>query len=657
MVIRVVELALETGAVAGRVTRVPRVSQSPGEEIMFSSPTPTPTPTPNPTLTSTSTSSTTSPPRSARRRGLSYLRSYTQHRLSSLASSSNDSSSPAAPSTGSEGFFPIATGLPPPTASSDDHPGLHAPNSTDPSDERLLPPNPLYNSLGTVHPSQPIPGDGTPATVVSTAIGGISRIMARHRATSSSASQPNQKSVSDTTNPTAANGLKDSSNDRAELPSIRLIPHQDPRSIRPSLTFPPMARTLPSEDSIIRVGRYSERDAAPNPPPNVPSAAPVGFKSKVVSRKHCEFWCSNGQWFVKDVKSSSGTFLNHIRLSQPSVESRPYPVKDGDVIQLGIDFRGGEEMIFRCVKIRVECNRGWQKALNTFNVATHKRLIGKTAQKVDADTTTAHSSECAICLMSIAPCQALFVAPCSHVWHYKCIRPILNDHKTFPSFLCPNCRAVADLEADVDDPDAMDDWEDDEASNGSEVDGKKAPTTNGTSPDTAQQEIDQEDSSLASMTTRQLSVRNGIDPPPDSIENTGVDAPPPSRAAMSPNTARANASNTAPNLLNRRNARGITPPQHIPLPGTAEEQSLNLPLLPDAYLRPMTPAQAFLGHGDFFSRDTIMGDAITPGSELGPMTPTNNAGPFVFDGSAGRDAVRQPARTMSEGPNGALSET
>ena len=166
---------------------------------------------------------------------------------------------------------------------------------------------------------------------------------------------------------TSGNGLPNlQGHTKDEMPTIRLIPHQDPRSNRPSLAFPPTTRTLPHEDCVIRVGRYSERDVMPNSSPNTPSAAPVGFKSKVVSRRHCEFWCSQGQWYIRDIKSSSGTFLNHIRLSQPSIESRPFPVNDGDVVQLGIDFRGGEEMIFRCVKIRVECNRGWQKTLNNY---------------------------------------------------------------------------------------------------------------------------------------------------------------------------------------------------------------------------------------------------------------------------------------------------
>lgn len=166
-------------------------------------------------------------------------------------------------------------------------------------------------------------------------------------------------------NQTNGNG-QEYPDEKSKPPTIRFFPHQELRQGRQSLTFAPVVRTLPNETAIIRVGRYSEREGIPVSNPTGPSDAPVGFKSKVVSRKHCEFSFLNGSWQIKDVSSSSGTFLNHIRLSQPNTESRLYPVKDGDIVQLGIDFRGGEEMIFRCVKIRIECNRSWQKRPNNF---------------------------------------------------------------------------------------------------------------------------------------------------------------------------------------------------------------------------------------------------------------------------------------------------
>jgi E3 ubiquitin-protein ligase DMA1/2 len=206
-------------------------------------------------------------------------------------------------------------------------------------------------------------------------------------------------------------------NEVGTLPSIRFSAYYDPRATRPSLSFASVTRTLPTGNEVIKVGRYSERDSQPPIPINMPSAAPVGFKSKVVSRRHCEFWYENGKWFIKDVKSSSGTFLNHIRLSPPATESKPYVVNDGDIVQLGIDFKGGEEMIFRCVKMRLELNRGWQSKLNTFkyvvlsfktlvvaadplfffrSMSTHKQL--RNLAGPDGNS----SQDCSICLNSIA---------------------------------------------------------------------------------------------------------------------------------------------------------------------------------------------------------------------------------------------------------------
>lgn len=54
--------------------------------------------------------------------------------------------------------------------------------------------------------------------------------------------------------------------------------------------------------------------------------------------------------------------------------------------------------------------------------------------------------ECCICLYALAPFQALFVAPCSHTFHFKCIRPLLE---SYPGFQCPICRTYSDLEASV----------------------------------------------------------------------------------------------------------------------------------------------------------------------------------------------------------------
>ncbi|KAG8771602.1 hypothetical protein FRC12_003514 [Ceratobasidium sp. 428] len=56
-------------------------------------------------------------------------------------------------------------------------------------------------------------------------------------------------------------------------------------------------------------------------------------------------------------------------------------------------------------------------------------------------------ADCCICLFPVAILQSLFIAPCSHCFHYKCIRPLLEQHH--PGFSCPLCRTFADLEEDV----------------------------------------------------------------------------------------------------------------------------------------------------------------------------------------------------------------
>ena len=312
---------------------------------------------PSPTLvTSPSQALPTAPSRSSRLRGLNYLRRNTQTHVSSHSQQHSTSSTEPTP-------------RPDNISRSISNPIHIIPTNEDPAPSQSVTEGVLAGGVpsndkkrdnltrrqaGSTSNSQAVAIDVTGAQSIRTA----SRAMRPSNASQSA--QNNAEPLASSSASKVAGYPQD------QMPTIRFLPVVEHHSSRPSLLFKTTSRTLPHEQCVIRVGRYSERDANQDPPSNAPSAAPVGFKSKVVSRKHCEFWCSGGQWYIKDVKSSSGTFLNHIRLSQPSAESKPFPVNDGDLVQLGIDFRGGEEMIFRCVKIRIECNRAWQKAPNNF---------------------------------------------------------------------------------------------------------------------------------------------------------------------------------------------------------------------------------------------------------------------------------------------------
>ncbi|KAG5644431.1 hypothetical protein DXG03_008526 [Asterophora parasitica] len=231
---------------------------------------------------------------------------------------------------------------------------------------------------------------------------------------------------------------------------IRLVPHIDSRR---TLRFDAITRDLKDGDPALRIGRFTDRSGLGLAAVNALGTNRLAFKSKVVSRAHAEIWVEGpGRFFIKDTKSSSGTFLNHVRLSPANTESKPFLMKDGDVLQLGVDYQGGAEDIYKSVKIRVELGREWQAGANAFNTNTLKIL--KTLSAPAKPTPTAISKpasssipDCCICLFGVTIRQALFIAPCSHTFHYKCIRPLLETHH--PAFSCPLCRTFADLEEDV----------------------------------------------------------------------------------------------------------------------------------------------------------------------------------------------------------------
>ncbi|KAI9003481.1 hypothetical protein DFJ74DRAFT_626270 [Hyaloraphidium curvatum] len=235
---------------------------------------------------------------------------------------------------------------------------------------------------------------------------------------------------------------------------VTLFPFVDPsRSAKPVM-FDPIVRTV-GNGSRITIGRRVEpkgedgKRREDGPFVTVEDGF-IGYKSKVVSRSHAEIWVKDGQLYFKDIGSSSGTFLNRMRLSPSGRESRPYPLKDSDVIQLGVDYQNRPEDIYKAIVMRVLVQHpdGTKKQVNPVKLhAALKSLIAAASPLTNRSDDPASTVDCAICLNCIAPFQALFLAPCSHCFHFKCIKPLIDQQGVM--FLCPMCRQVANLEASV----------------------------------------------------------------------------------------------------------------------------------------------------------------------------------------------------------------
>ncbi|KAF9530308.1 hypothetical protein CPB83DRAFT_851363 [Crepidotus variabilis] len=81
------------------------------------------------------------------------------------------------------------------------------------------------------------------------------------------------------------------------------------------------------------------------------------FDSKVLSRNHAEVWEEGGRIYIKDVKSSNGTFVNGQQLSAESQESEPFELKSDDILEFGIDIVGDDNksVVHHKVAARVVC--------------------------------------------------------------------------------------------------------------------------------------------------------------------------------------------------------------------------------------------------------------------------------------------------------------
>lgn len=96
-------------------------------------------------------------------------------------------------------------------------------------------------------------------------------------------------------------------------------------------TFERKTIAVPFAPESLRIGRQTNQKTIPTPTNGF-------FDSKVLSRQHAEIYAErNGKIYIRDVKSSNGTFVNGTRLSQENRESEPHELQTSDHLELGID--------------------------------------------------------------------------------------------------------------------------------------------------------------------------------------------------------------------------------------------------------------------------------------------------------------------------------
>ncbi|GAA5915241.1 uncharacterized protein JCM6883_002371 [Sporobolomyces salmoneus] len=122
--------------------------------------------------------------------------------------------------------------------------------------------------------------------------------------------------------PSGSNAAPSSASNPPLFPALHLTPLNN--------TFVPKQISLDPPGVKVKIGRQTNAKTVPN-------GTNGYFDSKVLSRAHAEVWSEENKVFIKDVKSSNGTFINGERLSPESAESDIFELHTDDVVEFGID--------------------------------------------------------------------------------------------------------------------------------------------------------------------------------------------------------------------------------------------------------------------------------------------------------------------------------
>lgn len=131
-------------------------------------------------------------------------------------------------------------------------------------------------------------------------------------------------------------------------------------------TFERKYLVVPFAPYVMKLGRQTTAKSAAGPDNGY-------FDSRVLSRQHAEIWADRetGKVWIKDCKSSNGTYINKKRLSAENTESEPHELRRNDSLDLGIDIISNEEskQVYKRISARVE-----KVSMLPLNVGLQQRL-------------------------------------------------------------------------------------------------------------------------------------------------------------------------------------------------------------------------------------------------------------------------------------------
>ncbi|CAJ0582473.1 unnamed protein product, partial [Mesorhabditis spiculigera] len=126
---------------------------------------------------------------------------------------------------------------------------------------------------------------------------------------------------------------------------------------QPSIHFVPCSQSHPFEERHCIVGDHNDPLKVGRSVARLkPTRDNAVFDCKVLSRSHASIWYSNGSFWIKDTKSSNGTFVNNERLAQTGEDSDPKQIYNGDIIQFGVEIvENANKVSHGCIFSYIRC--------------------------------------------------------------------------------------------------------------------------------------------------------------------------------------------------------------------------------------------------------------------------------------------------------------